>query len=190
MRERRLQRKATGQRRSWLIWGIALLAVGLVLYLLVSPAIRGPYGEGFPLQEGKHIPDGTDPGQYSSNPPSSGRHYVGPLDAGFYEEADLAQMGPFPYAFAVHNLEHGYIVFWYNCDLLDESACEELKAEIRDYMGSSFVSKLAAFPWHDTNIPLVLASWGYLLEMPVFNASEASRFIDSNRLRAPEPNAP
>jgi hypothetical protein len=143
-----------------------------------------------PIRNGSHIPEGNNPGEYSSEPPSSGKHYADPLDPGFYEETDLTELGEFPHAYAVHNLEHGYIVFWYNCDLLDEGSCEELKTQLRNFMDASLVPKLIAFPWHSTDVPLVLTSWGFALEMPVFNASEANAFISANRLRAPEPNAP
>jgi hypothetical protein len=92
--------------------------------------------------------------------------------------------------YAVHSLEHGYIIFWYNCDALAQAECDGLKTELRAYLDGSLNSKLIAYPWQETAVPLVLTSWGYLLEMPEFNARQASSFINANRLRAPEPNAP
>ena len=29
----------------------------------------------------------------------------------------------FPEGYLVHNLEHGYAIFWYNCDLLSAEEC-------------------------------------------------------------------
>jgi len=150
----------------------------------------GPYGTEVPIQGANHVATGSDPGEYNSNPPTSGAHYAQWLEAGFYEGADLAGMGAFPHAHAVHNLEHGYIIFWYNCDLLDEPGCQDLKAQIRSYLDQSPVTKLIAFPWHASEVPLVLTSWGYLLELPEFDTGEADRFINANRFLAPEPNAP
>ena len=148
------------------------------------------YGTGIPIQGANHISEGSDPGEYNNNPPTSGPHYGQQLDAGFYEEADLAEMGAFPHAHAVHNLEHGYVIFWYNCDLLDESDCADMKDQIRAYLDQSPVSKLVAFPWHASDVPLALTSWGFLLELPEFDDSEVDRFIKFNRFLAPEPNAP
>lgn len=183
-------RRQQEQRRSSLIWGgIALLVIGLVA-VLVWNNIRPASGQELPIQGADHIPTGEDPGEYSTNPPTSGPHYSAPLEAGFYDEADLPDLGPYPQGHLVHNLEHGYIVIWYNCDLLSESACEELKEQLRDYIEGSLVRKLIAFPWEGTDVPLVLTSWGFMLEMPEFSARQASNFINSNRLRAPEPNAP
>jgi len=190
-RQRRQERHRSQKVRGSIVWFLVVAgALGLV-FLLVWNIIRPPQGEQIPIQGDNHISTGSDPGPYNSNPPSSGPHYAEELPRGFYEEADLAAWNPFPEAYAVHNLEHGYIVFWYNCQVLDEAACAQLKAQIRDYMENPLsVPKLVALPWEETDLPLVLTSWGYRLEMPVFDAGQATAFINANRLRAPEPNAP
>lgn len=179
------------QRRSTVIWGgIVLVALGLVA-VLVWNSIRPALGQEFPIMGGVHISSGDDPGEYNSNPPTSGPHYGRGLLSGFYEDADLAELPPYPQASLVHNLEHGYIVFWYNCDLVDEKQCDDLKDDLRQYLDAPLtVSKLIAFPWKSMDAPLVLTSWGFMLEMEKFNTGQASSFINSNRLNAPEPNAP
>lgn len=186
----RIEARRRGQKsRSGLIWGLVIIAaVALVGYLLWV-AVRPAEGTAVPLEGEEHIQAGTDP-QYASNPPTSGKHYEEELPAGFYEEADLEPFLPFPEGFAVHNLEHGYIIFWYNCEVIDEVACEQLKSDIRNFIDQSLTKKLLALPWHDTEIPLVLTSWGYRLEMPAFDAGRASAFIAANASKAPEPNAP
>ena len=50
--------------------------------------------------------------------------------------------------------------------------------------------KLIAFPWQSIDTPVVMTSWGHLQRFERFNASRASDFIERNRNRAPEPNAP
>jgi hypothetical protein len=189
-RERIQARRRGQQSRSSLIW-IVVIAVGIAIVgYLVWTSIRPAEGTAVPLEGADHIAEGTDPG-YVSNPPSSGPHYERELEPpGFYEVADLEAWSPFPEGYAVHNLEHGYIIFWYNCDVIDEVACEQLKANIRNFIDSSLTKKLIAFPWHKTDIPLVLTSWGYMLEMPVFDPGRAGAFIAANALKAPEPNAP
>ena len=188
-RERIEAHRRGQQSRSGIVWTLVIIAVVVIVGYLVWIGIRPAEGTQVAIEGESHIPDGTDPG-YVSNPPTSGPHYETPLPGGFYEEADLEAWSPFPEGHAVHNLEHGYIVFWYNCDVLDESSCEELKTQIRDFMNSPLTTKkLVAFPWHKTDVPLVLTSWGYMLEMSVFNAGRANAFIAANAPKAPEPNA-
>lgn len=188
-RQRLRERQRSKRTGSWLGWILGLGVVVAVVGYLVWAATRPPYGEAFPILDSTHVAEGTDPGPFNSDPPTSGHHYERELDPGLYEDGDLADMGPFPVGHVIHNLEHGYIVFWYNCDLLSANDCETLKTQIRDYMASSSVRKLVAFPWRSIEVPLVLTSWGYRLKMPDFNAGEASKFIKLNRLHAPEPNA-
>ena len=190
-RKRMDAKRKKEQRRSRLIWGgIILVALSLVAVLIWN-TFRPATGQEFPIMSAVHIDNGENPGEYNSNPPTSGPHYGRGLANGFYEDADLADLPPYPHASLVHNLEHGYIIFWYNCDLLDEAQCDDLKEDLRDYLdGPLAVRKLIAFPWKSTDVPLVLTSWGYMLEVENFNARQASNFVNSNRLNAPEPNAP
>ena len=61
----------------------------------------------FPLEPGLHVASCT-PIVWSSNPPTSGQHY--PVWAAFKTYA-----APVPRGFLVHALEHGAVVFTYNC---------------------------------------------------------------------------
>lgn len=188
-RNNRKKRRQLQKMRAIILWlAVAGVAVGLTA-VLVWNVVRPAVGEEFALEESTHVSEGSDPGSYSTNPPTSGPHFSTPLDAGFYEESDLQEIGPFPQGHLVHDLEHGYIVFWYNCDLLDGTECEDLKLEIRAYIDSSLITKLIALPWAGNDVPLVLTSWGYSLDLYLFDERQASNFISANRLRAPEPNA-
>jgi hypothetical protein len=187
-RERIQARRRGQQSRSGILWVLLIVVVVAIVGYLIWIGVRPAEGIQVADEGAAHVPDDTDPA-YIGNPPTSGNHYEEPLPGGFYEEADLEAWSPFPEAHAVHNLEHGYIIFWYNCDVIDEAACEELKTQIRDFLDSSLTKKLVAFPWHKTDVPLVLTSWGYMLEMPVFDADRASSFIAANAPKAPEPNA-
>jgi hypothetical protein len=123
---------------------------------------------------------------YNSNPPSSGRHYPEDLVEGFYEVNEHI----YPEGYLVHNLEHGYVIFWYNCDLLDEDGCQELKTEIKTAMDGVNNFKVIAFPRDSINVPVVLTSWGRLQQFDRFSPEEAQAFVERNRNQAPEPNAP
>ncbi len=137
-----------------------------------------------------HVEEGTDPGPYNSNPPTSGPHYARSLNPGFYEQSPGEEL-PFPEGYLVHNLEHGYVIFWYNCQALpDGESCDGLKADIRTVMDEFDGDKLVAYPWESIEVPIALTSWGHRLRMERFDADAAGQFIERNRYRAPEPQAP
>lgn len=134
--------------------------------------------------------EGTDPGPYNSDPPTSGRHYASEFDAGFFDEADLAGLPAYPEGYLVHNLEHGYVIFWYNCAVWGEAGCEPLKSGIQNVMAEFGGVKLIAFPRASLRVPLAMTSWGRLQEFKSFDAELARRFVRANRYHAPEPDAP
>jgi hypothetical protein len=183
-------RRRSKQRRQRLIWIGGIAAVLALLGLLIWPAVRPAAGQSVPIQSAAHVPEGTDPGKYSTDPPTSGPHYAEHFEAGFFEEADLASLPDYPVGYLVHNLEHGYVIFWYNCKALREGSCEGLKTEIRSVMDRHGGTKLIAFPWESIEVPVVMTSWGRIQRFEAFNLSAASRFVRRNRYRAPEPDAP
>lgn len=190
LREARRARRRKQRLTRTLIWGgagvVVLAAIGYLVWIAVRPAA----GESFPILPADHIAEGTPPGPYNSDPPTSGPHYGNSLPGGFYEEADLANLPPNPEGYLVHNLEHGYVIFWYNCNLLDEAGCEGLKSQIRSVMDDFDNFKLVAFPWSSIDVPVAMTSWGQMQRFDKFSASQAASFIRNNRNRAPEPNAP
>jgi len=139
---------------------------------------------------GDDVPEGSDPGPFNSDPPTSGPHYAQEYESGFYEESDREVQNEFPEGFLLHNLEHGYTIFWYNCDLLDESSCSNLKSSIKGVMNDLNNFKVIGFPRSSIQSPLVMTSWGRMLSFETLNADLARDFINRNRNRAPEPNAP
>jgi hypothetical protein len=167
-----------------------MATLGFFGFLLFS-AVRPAGGEAVPILPNQpHIPQPTPPGPYNTNPPTSGLHYAQTLPGGFYDEAEAAAVGSFPEGYLVHNLEHDYTIFWYNCQIISESECAGLKADIQALISSLEGVKLVAFPWATLSEPLVLTHWGRTLPMPRFDAGRAAQFIRSNRGRSPEPNAP
>ncbi len=152
------------------------------------PAPADMLGEAVPVgpDDRTHIDEGTDPGQYSSNPPTAGHHYPTWLDAGFYD----TNTRQYPQGYLVHNLEHGYVIFWYNCKILSDSQCSEMKTQIKAVMAEAGNLKVIAYPWDSIDVPLVMTSWGYRLRFDKFDPALASTFIQQHRNRAPEPDAP
>lgn len=182
MRARQRKQKV----RTNLIWGeigaIVLIAIGLIIWQGVRPA----RGESVPVMGATHIPVDSDPGTYNSDPPTSGPHYPEEAEAGFFD----TNIYKFPAGYLVHNLEHGYVIFWYNCNLLDETACAELKTQIRAVMDEFGGVKTIAYPWPSLDVPLAMTSWGRLQRFETFDAEQARNFYRANLNRAPEPNAP
>jgi len=192
LRETRRARKKRQQLVSILIWsGVAFVVIVLFGYIIWG-AVRPRDGEAIPIMEnaGDHVPEGSDPGPFNSDPPTSGRHYDEEYDAGFYDENSSEAQVPYPEGYLGHNLEHGYVIYWYNCDLVDEESCAELKNQIQESMANNGGTKLIAFPRTTLDVPVVLTSWGQMLRMDSFNQDQAKRFISANRNHAPEPNAP
>lgn len=184
-------RKRRQRTRSYLIGGGIGIALLVLIISLVRPAVTRAAGETIPLMpSSKHITPGTDPGPYNSDPPTSGQHYPEGLDAGFYEQNDIEEYEPYPEGHLIHNLEHGYVIFWYNCDVISEEECTLLKAEIKVVMDDANNFKVIAFPWKSIEEPVVMTSWTRLERMESFDTDRAVDFISRNRNRAPEPQAP
>ncbi|GAB4579133.1 MAG: hypothetical protein Fur0022_18710 [Anaerolineales bacterium] len=137
-----------------------------------------------------HVAENQPLPPYSSDPPTSGTHYPTWWQAGFYDETSPeATSVPFPAGYLVHNLEHGYVIFWYNCALLTPEACETLKGDLKKVMDDVNNFKVIAFPWTTIDVPVVATSWGQLLKMETFDAELAAEMIRRNRNHSPEPNA-
>jgi hypothetical protein len=190
---KREQNRIRQQRQKWrnygIAGGIAILVLG-VIGLLIRQGIKPAAGESvaIPPNYQTHVEIGT-PLTYPSDPPAGGRHYAQEFDRGFYDEASLPDQPGDAAGYLVHNLEHGYVIFWYNCTKLDETACNNLKSQIKTAMDAKNNIKLIAFPWNSIDVPLVMTSWGHLQRFEQFDAGLARTFIESNLNRAPEPDA-
>ena len=107
----------------------ALLAGGKSLDTEAAPVEDYPYPvQMFPPDPGgrTHFAQGETYDDYNSNPPTSGPHTAA-VAPGVYD-------APVPKESAVHNMEHGQVVVWYNCDggpqPLDETACRTLRDDL------------------------------------------------------------
>ena len=187
MREKR-QRQQLIRRMIWAGAGAVLVALlGYAVWAATRPAV----GEEIAIMaETDHVPEGSDPGPYNSDPPTSGRHYAESLPSGFYEESEAASLGPYPEGRLVHSLEHGYVILWYDCTGLASDECGELKGQMRDVMDGAGNLKVIAFPWSSIAESVVMTSWGQMLRLERFDPAAALQFIRTNRNRAPEPQAP
>jgi hypothetical protein len=191
-REARQKKQRQKKLLAKFIWGGAtLIFLGFAGFSIWN-SVRSPVGEQIPIManSGDHVDADDDPGPFNSNPPTSGRHYGEEFEAGFYDENSAQAQVPYPEGYIGHNLEHGYVIFWYNCTLLDDTSCGTLKTQIQDVMDKFDGFKLIAFPSSSLDVPLVMVSWGQLLRFESFDEGLARQFIKVNRNQAPEPNAP
>jgi hypothetical protein len=188
------------QRRNRImtIGGIALgviVFIGLI-YLAVNPSSNGTasaagqlMGTAIPVTSREHVAENTDPGPYQTNPPTEGRHFETDYMAKFYNEGDPETTVPHPEGYLVHSMEHGYVIFWYNCQFPGID-CNALKQTIQQVMKDNGETKLIAFPWPKMDVPLALTSWGQLLKMKTPDAKVMDQFVKTNRGQAPEPDGP
>ena len=185
-REQRRSQQRQEQIRRNLLWVVVGLGVLVVIGAIVWQGVRPRAGVEMPVMQSDHIPTDSDPGEYNSDPPTSGPHYADELNAGFYETNNYQ----YPAGYLVHNLEHGYIVFWYNCARFDEGDCAELKTQIKSVMDEVNNVKVIAYPWDTLDVPVVITSWGRMQKMQSFDAAQARAFYQANLNNSPEPNAP
>lgn len=166
-----------------LVWaGTAFLA--LILLLISFNIDFNPVGVKVEVMPDRsHVPVGTDPGPFNTNPPSSGTHYEEHFTSEFFNENTY----DYPEGYLIHNLEHGYAIFWYNCDLLSPEDCSQLKSEIRGVMEKAKMYKVIAYPWPKINVPVVITSWGRMLSMEKFDPELALTYVRQYREKSPEP---
>ncbi|HEY3310533.1 MAG TPA: DUF3105 domain-containing protein [Anaerolineales bacterium] len=190
-REQNRQREQRKKKQTYAVIGVAaLVVVGVITAILWQSAKTQPVGEAVsvPPDYINHVAVGT-PLSYPSDPPAGGPHYGNTFERGFYDETSLPNQPGDPQGYLVHNLEHGYVIFWYNCAKLDENACKDLKTGIKTLMDSKNNNKLIAFPWKSIDSPLVMTSWGRLQRFDKFDERLARAFIDANLNKSPEPDA-
>ncbi len=161
-----------------------LIVFGYAIWASFQPEQR--LGEEFPIASRQHIPDGTTATDYNSDPPTSGQHYDTPALAGFYDDA-------IPDEQLVHNLEHGYVVIYYNCSNLTADACQNLKAQIQNGIDRAGLdrftqsSKLIAVPRPAMADLITYTSWGRLYRADQFGLDQFLQYVEENRSQPPAP---
>jgi hypothetical protein len=169
--------------------------IGIALFALLGYAIWAAFqpepvlGEQVPIVGSAHIPEGDKASDYITDPPTSGEHYASEAEAGFYDEAPADEQ-------LVHNLEHGYIVVYYDCEGLSSSACSGMKDDLRGAIGAAGVSeytrtsKIIVVPRLTMENMITYTSWGWIYYADDFDREEFVLFVKQNRDNAPEPFAP
>ena len=90
-----------------------------------------------------------------------------------------------PVESAVHNLEHGGVVIWYNCQggpqPLDEAACDQLVRQLTDVVDPRLDDGMyiVLTPYSDMDNRIALTAWQYLDAFDEFDAERIEAFIAS-----------
>jgi hypothetical protein len=160
-------------------WGIGILVAGGAIYGLVilsrqSGIVKEQIGESFPIQGQTHIAVGATHPAYNSDPPTSGWHYAQPANWGVYQNE-------LPDEQLIHNLEHGGI--WISYKGIDDATISALEKIAKSE------SKIILEPRSKDDAPIVLASWGRLQKLQIFDEAAVRNFISANKNQSPEPLA-
>ncbi len=199
------RRPTTGGRdRTQLLWvvgGVALLGVGLVIWLLVGrgddTAAAGDArtvleAAGCTLQEGAAdggvhsiaTPEGTSK-DWKTDPPTSGAHYEVPAIWGAYPD-------PVNQGQLVHNLEHGGIFIQYGDDVPAATV-----AQLRTFYDQHQNGTVLA-PYADLGDQIALGAWvskspstpdhanTYLAKCTTFDEAAFAAFFDAFQFKGPE----
>lgn len=147
-------------------------------------------GVDVPIAGADHIQEGMAAIDWNSNPPTSGQHYAVWAPAGFYTEV-------IPDGYLVHNMEHGYVIVYYNCAAVPN--CDEFKTGIETAIAAAGTDpntqtvKVIAVPREEMTNPITYASWGHLYVAETFIPDELIGYIQtyrSNAAYAPEASLP
>jgi Protein of unknown function (DUF3105) len=186
--ERRIEAPGRGlgaiDWRIWLLAGLGAVAViAFVVWLLLAGSAPNPYqGQVFPDDGRTHIPQ-CQPGEYSSTPPTSGCHNGTPGAWGVYPT-------PMDPAVAIHNLEHGGIVIWYDPDRVEDADVQALTDYVNTQVRSSRY-KVILSPWagEELESPIAVTAWRWLLNLEDANIDGIRSFLDAHYGQAPESGA-
>ena len=135
----------------------------------------------------RHVQSGVTV-QYNSNPPTNGKHSGGAAPWGISEEPVAREL-------AVHNMEHGGVVIWYNCDggpqPLDEPACDRLLEDLTGVVDPRVDDGLyiVVTPYSEMENRIALTAWQYLDAFDEFDADRVEAFIASFECKFDPENA-
>jgi hypothetical protein len=191
-RNLRESRRKEEQRKNIMTWGglglVVLIVVGGLIWFLTrtTDATAAPMGDYIPTSSRDHIPEGTDPGPYSTNPPTEGHHFPVTFNPGFYTSDDVATMPKYPQGYLVHDQEHGYVIYWYNCQADPSIKCTDMQNAIKQMIQENNSFKVIGFPWPSQKEPLVMTSWGRILRLNKVDLAKMRAFYKANVDKGPE----
>ena len=154
-----------------------------------SPDVGGPYGtcnamiEQFQVTSAMHVEECS--ALPEEKPPHGGPHY--PVWAAF-QNYDF----PIAHGYLIHSMEHGAVVFYYNCP----SGCDGELSLARQLIESEPVDPLCSgtgasrrailVPDPTLDVPWAASAWGFTLRADCFDPDVFGRFYKSHYAHSPE----
>jgi hypothetical protein len=186
---KREQLRAERRRRSLLfnvilLGGSALVILGVAAYVIANRR-PGPLPDEqvIPDEGAGHVAEGTQL-TFQHYPPSSGQHYAAAARWGVYRD-------PVDEGYFVHNLEHGGVVFVYNCP--DE--CPELEQQFDALYDkvppeTLFNQRKVLVTPYERELPsqIVALAWGHQLDLETFDEASMLLWYDRFVNLGPEGN--
>ncbi len=124
-----------------------------------------------------HISSPDEVVDYETSPPVSGRHAGSPAPCGTYAtQLDNESQ--------VHSLEHGAVGIQFSPDL-EPSQIRTIESLVADYENGVFSG-----PYEGMDAPVVVSSWGRMMELETAEASVIREYVDAFRNKGPESGAP
>ncbi|MDQ3660250.1 MAG: DUF3105 domain-containing protein [Actinomycetota bacterium] len=178
-KERALEqaRRAAARRRAIRAALLAAIFAALVLWFFTRGGAPDSFG-GHEVQQlstdgmNQHTDASVD---YETSPPVSGAHAPQAVPCGVYGE-------PIPDEAQVHNLEHGAVGIQYRPDL-DPEEIERIEAIVGEYDSNVFSA-----PYPGLETPVVVSSWGRLMELDQVDEAAARDYVDAFAGNGPERN--
>lgn len=178
----------------WIVIFIGVIAalLGYIGFEILRPRV----GTKVPVMETRnHVEEGKNP-SYNSNPPTSGDHYEKTEEWGIYDKPLIKER-------LIHNLEHGGIIIYYNCNYPYTStgqedtpewkakqakACDKLKSSLKDVAERLIRKdrKIIVLPSSETDAKIVLTSWGWIDKMDTVDEDRIFNFFNDHINQAPE----
>lgn len=171
------QAKAVASRkkkiRTGLMVAAGVLIVGTAGFFIVQKAIPEELpGVAKQTNNGRSHVTNNETVPYGTATPTSGTHSAGSAACGIFNQA-------FPPEFAVHALEHGAVVIWYQPGL-DTAVVNDLASIVRE-----FDDRVVLSPNPGMSDPVVATAW--TRSKPYSGADpELTAFIETYRNRGPE----
>lgn len=161
-RQAQEERKRMWKRVGWL-GGFAVILIVVIVAFANRPSLPGE--KVTVMSDITHIAELTSPHKpYNSDPPTSGDHvsYIAPW--GVHKE-------PLPKELAVHNLEDGGVVIYYNKQV-NSATITKLETLVEKYPESVIVN-----PYPEMKNAITLTAWGRIDRLEIFDQERISDFI-------------
>lgn len=167
------RRKKNIQRAA--IAGVVALLLVIGGYYAYAAITHEEPGEAFATSgENNHIEQGQTVDDYTTDPPTSGRHWSNVARWGVYTE-------PVPNEQQVHSLEHGGIVIQYDAERIQQDALQDLTDKVNE-----IPVKVILAPRDGMAAPITLTAWGRMLELQEYDEAQVDAFIDAYIDEGPE----